>query len=475
MFCTFNSAGPSATASSVAFASISWLPIISLRREDAERLGYDSAKQWQALLTTYASQISEAMKIPWDQFRWYASFHDEGTYPHVHMVCYSADGRSGFLDKDGIASIKSGLARNIFRQELTEIYQEQTQRRDELVRQSGEVMKELIQQMRSGTLENPRIEQLTNELAGRLKNTSGKKQYGYLKAPLKAVVDEVVDELAKDPRIAAAYDLWYRLREEVLQTYKDDLPARLPLSQQKEFKRIKNLVIEEAVRLGEYTEVFSPNDAVEQGHDDTAPVSEDVPQSTDIPEPSDETPPNVVWSDRYKLARSLLFGTDGTPPDHKQAYRLFLEESLSGNALAMHDLGKMFADGTIVDADAEQAQSWYAKALAAFQTVERRRPNRYVEYRIGKMYAAGLGTERDDDSALEWFEKAASQGNPHAMYQAAKRILADPAAKPEQINQAVDWLTQAADVDLNYAQYALGKLYRDGGPVDRNRTLSTPI
>ena len=447
-----------------------WLPIISLRREDAERLGYDSAKQWQALLTTYAPQISEAMKIPWDQFRWYASFHDEGTHPHVHMVCYSADGRSGFLDKDGIASIKSGLARNIFRQELTEIYQEQTQRRDELVRQSGEVMKELIQQMRSGTLENPRIEQLTNELAGRLKNTSGKKQYGYLKAPLKAVVDEIVDELAKDSRIAAAYDLWYQLREEVLQTYKDDLPARLPLSQQKEFKRIKNLVIEEAVRLGEYTEVFAPEDVVEQGHDDTAPVSEDALRSTDIPEPSDETPPNVVWSDRYKLARSLLFGGDGTLPDHKQAYRLLMEEALSGNALAMHDLGKMFADGAGVDADSEQSRSWYAKALAAFQTVERRRSNRYVEYRIGKMYAAGLGTKRGDDRALEWFEKAASQGNLHAMYQAAKRILADPAAKPERISHAVDWLTQAAEADLDYAQYALGKLYRDGGPVDQNRT-----
>ncbi len=193
-----------------------WLPIISLRREDAKRLGYDNAKQWKSFLTSYAMEMAEAMKIPWDQFRWYAAFHDEGTHPHVHMVCYSADGRSGFLDKDGIAQIKSGLAKNIFRQELTELYQQQTQRRDELVRKSGEVMRELIRQMRSGTLESPHIEQLMEQLAERLKRTSGKKQYGYLKAPLKAVVDEIVDELAKDPRVAAAYDLWYQLREEVL-------------------------------------------------------------------------------------------------------------------------------------------------------------------------------------------------------------------------------------------------------------------
>jgi len=485
-----------------------WLPIISLRREDAERLGYDSAKQWQALLTAYAPQIAGAIKIPWEQFRWYAAFHDEGTHPHVHMVCYSADGRSGFLDKDGIARIKSGLAKNIFRQELTEIYQQQTQRRDELVLKSGEVMKELIRQMLSGTLENPRIEQLTNELAERLKRTSGKKQYGYLKAPLKAVVDEIVDELAKDLRIAAAYDLWYQLREEVLRTYKNDLPQRLPLSQQKEFKRIKNLVIEEAVRLGEYTEVFSPADTVEQEpaetiEQDIAP--ENASQSEDIPEPTDEMLPVVVWSERYKQARSFLFGDDDALQDLEKAYSLFVEEARGGNALAMYDLGKLLAEGA--GADTEQSQIWYAKALAAFQAVEQRHPSRYVEYRIGKMYAEGLGTEQNDAAAAEWFfkaakrghkyaqyslaklysqgkgvpqdegkalmwfEESAKQGNPYAKYQAAKRILADPAAKHEQTDHAVEWLIQAAEAGLDYVQY---KLYRDGGPVEQD-TLKAVI
>ncbi len=376
-----------------------WLPIISLRREDAARLGYDNARQWQALLSNYAPQIADAMKIPWEQFRWYASYHDEGAHPHVHMVCYSADGRSGFLDKEGIARIKSGLAKNIFRQELTEIYRQQTQRRDELVRQSGEVMKELIRQMLSGTLENPRIEQLMGELAQRLKSTSGKKQYGYLKAPLKAVVDEIVDELAKDSRVSSAYDLWYQLREEVLRTYRDDLPDRLPLSRQTEFKRIKNVVVEEAVHLCEHTEVFTPADTQEpsQAGEDASPEPEAEP--ADAPEAGDEAPPAVVWSDRYKRARTLLHGDNDTPQDHKQAYRLFVEEALGGNALAIHDLGRMLADGVGIDADAEQSHTWYAKALSAFQTVERRRPNRYVEYRIGKMYASGLGTEQDDAAA----------------------------------------------------------------------------
>ena len=346
-----------------------WLPIISLRREDAARLGYDNARQWQALLSTYAPQIADTMNIPWEQFRWYASYHDEGAHPHVHMVCYSADGRSGFLDKEGIARIKSGLAKNIFRQELTEIYRQQTQRRDELVRQSGEVMKELIRQMLSGTLENPRIAQLMGELAQRLKSTSGKKQYGYLKASLKAVVDEIVDELAKDARVSSAYDLWYQLREEVLRTYRDDLPDRLPLSRQTEFKRIKNVVVEEAARLGEHTEVFTP-----AGTQEPVQAGEDA----------------------------------GPEPE--------------------------------------------------------------AEYRIGKMYAGGLGTEQDDKEALVWFEKAARQRNPYAEYQMAKHILADPSAKPEQTRQVVGWLTHAAEAGLDCAQHALGKLYRDGGPVAQDMT-----
>lgn len=151
-----------------------WLPIISLRREDAARLGYDDAERWKELLTGYAVEMAEAMKIPWGQFRWYAAFHDESHHPHVHMVCYSADGRSGYLTRDGIARIKSDLAQRIFRQELHELYEQQTQRRDRLTQEAGAVIAELVRQMRDGTLENPKIEQLMEHLAGKLKTLSAK-------------------------------------------------------------------------------------------------------------------------------------------------------------------------------------------------------------------------------------------------------------------------------------------------------------
>lgn len=213
-----------------------WLPIISLRREDAERLGYDNAENWRSLLSSNAMEIAKAMKIPWEDFRWYAAFHD--------------DPSKGFLTGKGIENIKSTLAKQIFRQELTEIYSRQTERRDDLTRSATEIMRQMATQMQDGTLENERIGQLMKHLSEKLKTTSGKKKYGYLKAPLKSIVDEIVDELCKDPCIAKAYNLWYELREDVLQTYRDTMPERVPLSQQKEFKRIKNLVIEEAVRMG---------------------------------------------------------------------------------------------------------------------------------------------------------------------------------------------------------------------------------
>ena len=162
-----------------------WQPIISLRREDAQRLGYDNAQAWKDLLSSFSVEMAQAMKIPLEQFRWYAAFHDEKHHPHVHMVCYSADGKSGFLTKDGLAKIKSGLAKEIFRQELTELYSRQTQRRNDLTKNAGDTLKELVQQMQTSALDSEKIGELLLLLAEKLKSTSGKKQYGYLKAPLK--------------------------------------------------------------------------------------------------------------------------------------------------------------------------------------------------------------------------------------------------------------------------------------------------
>ncbi len=437
-----------------------WLPIISLRREDAARLGYDSAERWRKLLSAHAMDLAKAMNIPDAQFRWYAAFHDEGHHPHVHMVCYSADGKSGFLTKQGIAKIKSMLTNEIFQQDLVAIYQRQTQRRDELTKGAGEVMARLVNEMQAGTLENQRIAQLMLELAQRLQKCSGKKQYGYLPPAVKSLVDEVINELEKDPRVSAAYDLWYREREEVLRTYKDDLPERIPLSRQKEFKRIKNIVIEEAVRLCD----FVPPDTTLQAEVTAEP--EDQP--ADEPADTDEFAPHAWWTPQYRAARQLMQGGGDSPPDFAAAFDLLTEEADTGNALAMADLGRMYADGLGREPNPALAQGWYSKALAAFLEVEKVEPDCVTEYRIGKLYAAGLGTEQDYGEAALWLEKSADVGYKYAQYTLAG-LYRDGKGVEQDYVVARELYAKAST--FPYAAYELGKLYRDGlgGEVDEER------
>ena len=464
-----------------------WLPIISLRREDAARLGYDKAEEWKALLSEYAMEMAEAMKIPWEDFRWYAAFHDEAHHPHIHMVCYSADPSKGFLTTQGIAQIKSGLAKEIFRQELTELYQQQTQSRDTLNEDARSMLEQLIEQMWSGAVVNHRMEKLMEHLAERLRHTGGRKQYGYLKAPLKAVVDEIVDELAKEPCVAAAYALWYELREDVLRTYKDDLPPRLPLSQQKAFKRIKNIVIEEAVRLGARQQVFHPDDQQDHApveNQEEAPLPE-APHPDDswndtVETPPEEAPDKTVsapakaqmnWSEEYRLARRCLFGGKDQPQDLEQALTLFQQEAQKGNALAMHDLGRMLADGLGREIDMQAAHVWYSKALAAFHAVERQKKKRYAEYRIGKLYAAGLGCEQDYGDAARWFQLSADKGYKYAQYSLAGLFCRGQGVEQDDA-RALELYTASAQQDFPYAAYELGKMYRDGIGCEKDAEAS---
>ena len=227
-----------------------WLPILSLRREDAARLGYDDAGRWKELLTVYAAEMAKTMNIPWNQFRWYAAFHRKEDSVHIHMVVFSSDPKEGYLTRQGIQQVKSAFGRRIFQQDLLHVYEQKTEYRDALGRDAERTMAELIAQMETGQIQNENLEQPILELSRRLQNTKGKTVYGYLPPTAKALVDAIVDELAKEERVAAAYDLWNQMREEVCRTYSEQLPERLLLSKQKEFKAVRNMVVREVLQLG---------------------------------------------------------------------------------------------------------------------------------------------------------------------------------------------------------------------------------
>lgn len=226
-----------------------WTLILSLRREDAQRLGFDTAARWRDLLRSQAVTLAEGLKIPPTHLKWYAAFHNEGHHPHVHLIAYSSKPSEGFLTKQGMDIIRSALAQEIFRQDLVSVYQQQTAHRDELRRVSREKVAGLVEQINRGGCENPQVEQLLRELANRLSKVKGKKVYGYLRPDLKALVNQIVDELAKDERIAQLYDLWYQDKQAVRNVYDERPLERVPLSENTDFKPIRNAVVRAAVEL----------------------------------------------------------------------------------------------------------------------------------------------------------------------------------------------------------------------------------
>ena len=232
-----------------------WTHILSLKREDTARLGYDNAKVWRNLLRANRNDIAAAMNIPPNHFRWYAAYHDEGDHPHVHMMAWSTQPGEAYLTRDGIRKIKSQLSSQIFRQELLHTYEQKSQSRDELVREARRTIRKLTQEMARSICTEPAIEQKIAQLAEQLETVKGKKSYGYLPKSVKKTVDEVVDKLEDLPVVRACYARWCALQSEVESYYHDKTRERKKLSQEKEFRQIKNAVIQEAerIRLGEVT------------------------------------------------------------------------------------------------------------------------------------------------------------------------------------------------------------------------------
>jgi len=453
-----------------------WMPIISLRREDAARLGYDNAENWRAFLSSYTAEMAQGFKINPDRFRWYAAYHDEGHHPHVHVVCWSDDPREGFLTKKGIRDIKAGLASRIFRQELLHIYEQQTTHREKLNKEVQREMETLITEMEHGVLQSAPIEGLIALLVDKLRDHKGKRQYGYLPAPAKDIVDKIVDELAMAGQVASAYDKWCESRLDILRTYMKEPPHPGPLSQQKELRRIRNIVVEEAVKIASGDFIFEETmpDVIEgpdhEGNDPSPGYQAEELPDTDAPEHED-LPSHAAWNDAYRAARKYLFGSEDTERNFNKAFRLFEKEAYAGNALAMHDLARMYTDGLVAARDPNAAHDWYAKALIAFIAVEDKKADRYIEYRIGKMYAAGLGTDQDHSKAADWFRVSSDQGYKYAQYYLAGLHMQGKGVTQDH-SAAYELYAKSAAQDFPYASFELGKMCKDGVGTQTDQAAS---
>lgn len=461
-----------------------WTHIISLHREDAARLGYESAEDWMNLLRSRRNVIAQQMRIKPENFRWYAAFHNAGHHPHVHMMAYSIDPKEAYLSEKGIETIKAELAKEIFRQDLICTYQKQTEYRDRLREQGQESISEIVAEINTGTCHNPKVETMLLQLSNRLSRTSGKKVYGYLKADVKAIVDEIVGELAADERIQRLYNLWYEQREDVLRTYTDHFPERVPLEKNPEFKSIRNAVIQEAMKLEkeiQRTAELEPwQDTVEfglpSGDEPSVEDPEPVESKIDYAEDKEKREPHIYrvdgrdwWSDSYKSARNLLYETG---EESAEVLSIFREEASRGNGYACYDIGRMYLIGQGCEENEEEAQRWFRQALEALITAEQAAEKKgYLQYRIGKCCAYGHGTEQSYEESAQWFQRAVESHSTVAAYSLGGQYLRGQGVEQSD-REAYRLFTMAAVRGNAYAQYQLGKLCQNGDGIERDPEAS---
>jgi len=435
-----------------------WTHIFSLKRSDAKRLGYDNAAAWRNLLLTLQGKIAAAMKIPLDNFRWYAAFHDEGEHPHVHMMAWSVDPSQGYLNKDGIRSIKSALTNQIFRQELYSIYEQKSQSRDELVRESRKALHVLAEQLTYTIADHPALEVQLQELARRLETVKGKKQYGYLSKDLKCLVDKVVDSLCELSAVKECYDRWQLLQEQVESFYHDQPVQRLPLSRQKELKAIKNAVIQQAekIRLGEIS--FEDSDFIQQDEPQMLPdISSDCKYLWHIINSPKETLEAKDYAVRemekvadagdlnaqYRMGQ--LYRDGGLViPDGIIAHDWFEQAAKQGHMAAQYALGKLCLSKDAEVQDSSQGLHWLEEAT--------KNGSVYAAYCLGREYLQGKFLPTDIPKATEYFQQAAEKGNPYAQYMLGKLCLTDGNRE-----QAYHWFVQSAQQGNEYAQYFLDR------------------
>lgn len=436
-----------------------WTHIISLKREDAARLGFDNIKAWQNLLTAKRNEIAKNMNIDPENFKWYAAFHNESHHPHIHMVAYSTKPTEAYLSKKGIRNIKSCLAKEIFKNDLIQIYKEQTDIRDRLKTSSKEIAENLIENIMKGNFQNENIERLLFDLNDKLKRTSGKKVYGYLKPEVKLIVNQIVDELEKEENIKSLYALWYEQKDKITSNYTSEKLKRIPLSVNKEFKSIRNMVIKEALKLGEFVLIFD-DEFTEEPIKLSAPETEPEPDDDEL----DYRDYLLTSSEKYWQAKRVL---DKNSPkyDFERGFALLKLSAKEGNHYAQYKLGRMLIVNEFSEEDIDEGVYWLEKSCE--------QGNEYAEYYLGKQYLGNGKVDENYKRAIYLLSESAGKGNKYAMYSLACQYLFSDKFK-DKIKEGLELLEGSADKKFAPAEKMLAFIILKGEllPKDEKRAYN---
>lgn len=454
-----------------------WSHVVSLRREDAVRLGFDNSYAWRELVKRHISDIAKAQNIPLCNLKWYAAYHDTTHHTHIHLLVYSTNPKQGFLTKAGIDKIRSAFANDIFHDDLQSIYQEQTVSRDELKAVSKNEFESIVNRIASNDHTDPQLEELIRKLYIQLQNVKGKKVYGYLPMEIKETVNKIFSELAKDENIRQLYDKWCSLERLKCKTYTQKEKELPSLTDNKVFQPVRNMIIRTVLNM----KPFDVNTEIE-GSEPNDEYIDNTPQNVlplfDEAEPLEEKETDesaaaikyyIKWNDQYKKACKLIYGKDAKLNDFKKAEQLLLSESQRGNVLAVYDLGKLYSTDKLGERNEEMSIAKYTQALQGFLQIE---PNSkkikpYIQYRIGKMFCYGLGTEQDYEKAFEWFERSAKQKNKFAQFSLANLYYYGNGVEKD-LSQAFLWYQRSSSQGQPYAAYYIAQMYRYGEYVTKD-------
>lgn len=497
-----------------------WSHVISLRREDAIRLGYDNSEAWRQLVMRHISDIAKNQKISLCNLKWYAAFHDTTHHPHIHLLVYSENTKEGFLTNEEINKIRSAFANDIFHDDLQSIYQEQTLSRDELKAVSKTEFESVVRKIQQSDFENPQLENLIRKLYSQLQNVKGKKVYGYLPQEVKETVNSIFSELANDDNIRQLYEKWCSLESLKYKTYTQKEKELPPLVDNKVFQPVRNMIIRTVLDMNYpvidveieepdpteqfenddfYVDISPQFDESEQSENDKVTFSDNEELTAEEFTCSNESAVTVdiddepqskyylKWSTAYKEACKIIYNKQSKLEDFQKAEQLLLNESRSGNVLAIQDLGKLYSTDKLGEKDEKKSFSFYEEAFQGFMEIEPdsdfmfpyepkfdgqiMKPvnmRSYVWYRIGKMHCYGLGTEQDYAQSFEWFLKSAHEGNKFAQYSLANLYYYGNGVEKD-LSQAFWWYRKSSEQGQPYASYAVAQMYSKGEYVAENK------
>ena len=488
-----------------------WTHVVSLRRDNAQAMGYDNLKAWRELVKRQISNIAKNQKIDMANLKWYAAFHDKKTNPHVHIIVYSTNEREGFLTNHGIEKIRSGFANDIYADELHHLYAQQTDLRNQMKKESEQLMKQLADNISQNDVDNAELIDLVAKLHEQLNSSKGKKVYRYLKADVKKTVDEIFIRLSENESIQKMYSLWCEMEQQKHDVYSSARVQFPKLADNKEFKSVKNMIIQTVLDMNSPVvdiEIEEP-ELTEKTDDDITDIPPQIDEfdnaiyfdnddmaangfscsSKISPKEPDDSPKSkyyLKWSNAYKEACKLIYNKQSKLEDFQKAEQLLLSESKSGNVLAIHDLGKLYSTDKLGAKDEEKSFAFYQEALQGFMEIEPdsdymfpyepkfkgqvMKPadmRSYVWYRIGKMHCYGLGTEQDYEKAFQWFLKSSQEGHKFAQYSLANLYYYGNSVEKD-LSQAFLWYQKSASQGQPYASYAVAQMYSKGEYVAEN-------